>query len=349
MWTDADIEAIGRFLEQVYACRRIERFAPTVITELPRLVGALQTTWNDISPSIGRVRVMANPIEADHEARQEALSRHVHEHPLMRHYAQTGDVSAVKLSDFLSEAAFHRTALYEELYRPLRYEDHFAMHLVPPGPRDWAVVVARDRRTFTERDRQLLNLLRPHIARAYRHARAYDRLTRRLAARVATRPQTCRLLVTRGGRVVSLPRRAQRWLAEFADGPARSPTGLPEPFASWFARAMTTPPGAAALRVRRRRGELVAHHAGPSGPDASTVAVLLERRPAAAPALTDAGLSRRELDVLRLVERGLTNLEIAAALGISESTVKRHLEHVFEKLGVHTRTAAVARLRGEGP
>jgi DNA-binding CsgD family transcriptional regulator len=54
-------------------------------------------------------------------------------------------------------------------------------------------------------------------------------------------------------------------------------------------------------------------------------------------------LSERETEVLRLVREGLTNKEIAATLVISAETVRTHLEHIFEKLRVHTRTAAVAR------
>jgi HD-GYP domain-containing protein (c-di-GMP phosphodiesterase class II) len=53
-----------------------------------------------------------------------------------------------------------------------------------------------------------------------------------------------------------------------------------------------------------------------------------------------AGLSEREVEVLRLVARGLTNKEVAAALEISPRTAGHHLEHVFEKVGVTTRAAA---------
>jgi DNA-binding NarL/FixJ family response regulator len=57
---------------------------------------------------------------------------------------------------------------------------------------------------------------------------------------------------------------------------------------------------------------------------------------------TDApSLSRRELEVLERVAKGASNGEIAKALKISEATVKTHLLHVFGKLGVNDRTAAV--------
>jgi len=51
-------------------------------------------------------------------------------------------------------------------------------------------------------------------------------------------------------------------------------------------------------------------------------------------------LTERELDVLRCVARGDGNKQIAAALGITEPTVKAHLVHIFDKLGVENRTAA---------
>ena len=51
-------------------------------------------------------------------------------------------------------------------------------------------------------------------------------------------------------------------------------------------------------------------------------------------------LTERELDVLRCVARGDGNKQIASALGITEPTVKAHLVHIFDKLGVENRTAA---------
>ena len=53
-------------------------------------------------------------------------------------------------------------------------------------------------------------------------------------------------------------------------------------------------------------------------------------------------LTARETHVLELVAEGLTNAEVATRLAISHTTVCTHLVNVFDKLGVHTRTAAVA-------
>lgn len=69
----------------------------------------------------------------------------------------------------------------------------------------------------------------------------------------------------------------------------------------------------------------------------------LRRLAGGVPRLTD-----RERDVLRAVARGLANKEIARALFVSEGTVKTHLVHAFEKLGVSSRTGAVAEARRHG-
>jgi ATP/maltotriose-dependent transcriptional regulator MalT len=59
-------------------------------------------------------------------------------------------------------------------------------------------------------------------------------------------------------------------------------------------------------------------------------------------------LSAREIEVLALVARGISNKIIAKDLRISEATVKTHLLHIFAKLGVDDRTAAVTAAMEKG-
>jgi ATP/maltotriose-dependent transcriptional regulator MalT len=74
-----------------------------------------------------------------------------------------------------------------------------------------------------------------------------------------------------------------------------------------------------------------------AAPDLARVDALLRRAPA-----ERHGLSDRELQVLRLVAAGKSNREIASELVISEHTVARHLQNIFAKLGISSRTAATA-------
>ena len=52
------------------------------------------------------------------------------------------------------------------------------------------------------------------------------------------------------------------------------------------------------------------------------------------------GLSDREVEVLRLITRGLSNRDMAAQLVISQDTVKHHIQHIYDKIGVSTRAGA---------
>jgi DNA-binding CsgD family transcriptional regulator len=92
---------------------------------------------------------------------------------------------------------------------------------------------------------------------------------------------------------------------------------------------LRAPLTAALLRARRRRqaGQVLTAMAG-SG-------------------LAD--LTEREIQILRLVADGRTNASIARSLDVSPRTIAKHLEHLYRKLGVSSRTAAVSRMTMPGP
>jgi DNA-binding CsgD family transcriptional regulator len=59
---------------------------------------------------------------------------------------------------------------------------------------------------------------------------------------------------------------------------------------------------------------------------------------------TSPALTPRQLELLRRVAVGDTNRQVARDLGLSEGTVRKHLEHIYARLGVHSRTEAVAQI-----
>jgi len=90
-------------------------------------------------------------------------------------------------------------------------------------------------------------------------------------------------------------------------------------------------------------GELAAHHARLAAETSAASSATGRRAPAAQPLVEP--LSERELEVLRLIADGLSNAEIADKLVIAQGTVKRHINNIYGKLGVQSRTQAVARGR----
>ncbi len=90
---------------------------------------------------------------------------------------------------------------------------------------------------------------------------------------------------------------------------------------------------AAELRREVRSGRL-------DGPSAEAVLAEAGHRVSAARRDRPAGLSQREIEVLRLLARGLSNREMAEQLTISQDTVKHHVQHVYDKIGVSTRAGA---------
>jgi DNA-binding NarL/FixJ family response regulator len=81
---------------------------------------------------------------------------------------------------------------------------------------------------------------------------------------------------------------------------------------------------------------VAARFAPPPRPSASFEPPVSKKKTSAYPA----GLSAREVEVLRLVARGLTDIEVAERLVLSSRTISTHLSSIYNKLGVNTRAAA---------
>jgi DNA-binding response OmpR family regulator/DNA-binding CsgD family transcriptional regulator len=91
------------------------------------------------------------------------------------------------------------------------------------------------------------------------------------------------------------------------------------------------------------QGTLVARHMGQSGISESMLVLhSAPAKPETTVRQPDVPLTPRETEVLSWLAKGKTNRDIAEILGMSHRTVNKHLEHIFEKLGVETRSAATA-------
>jgi DNA-binding NarL/FixJ family response regulator len=84
------------------------------------------------------------------------------------------------------------------------------------------------------------------------------------------------------------------------------------------------------------------------GQDENDVILFVPRGAFDKDATEESSLSGREAEILMLAARALSNRQIAESLHLSETTVKRHLSNVYEKLGVHTRAEAARKALSEG-
>ena len=346
----ADLRAVTGFLRELYELRELPSFQSQLIARLPMVVPCDVAIYceNNLKTKESRgleSRGFADqPVPFEGEAAR-IYGRHVHESPLLRAYRR-GRGSAVKYSDFLSRQAFHRTGLYNEFFRPRGTEYRIAKGLPGPSGLVTSVYLDRSRRDFSERERLLLNLLRPHFNQGYQNAVMVSSMREELA------------LVAQGvegidGGIVWLaadgrPRQAtavaRRWLQEHF-GVTGKPDSLPEAVTRWLARHDASsipelPHPATPLVIERETSRLVIRLIARG----SHRLLLLQKQAwgHTLRALESRGLTRREAEVLRWVANGKTNGETAIILGLSRRTVDKHLEHIYSKLGVETRTAAVA-------
>jgi DNA-binding CsgD family transcriptional regulator len=216
--------------------------------------------------------------------------------------------------------------MYGVVLGPCGLVDSLGIRLhIGPRRRKSLFIFDRSQRNFSDRDSAMLDALRPHLEQLLHGAQLRWRLREALALHEAT--QAAIVVLESEDRVVFVSRVARELLDRYF-GEKGAP--LPDRLASWVAE-----------RRRAATGESLRIDAG----DRSLVvefidgALLLEerqRRP---------GLTAREQEILDLVAEGRTNAEIAERLWVSPATVRKHLENVYAKLGVHTRTAAAAFVR----
>jgi DNA-binding CsgD family transcriptional regulator len=195
---------------------------------------------------------------------------------------------------------------------------------------------------FAEADRHLFALLQPHLAEAREAAQMREAVA---AAASAIHGALRVVLIGRGGRVETVTRTSASTPRALPDDALRPGSVLPRRLRSHLASADRDRPAPLVLGGGARSERVAIRFVPRLGRGWALVFDALPEELEAGE-LMARGLTAREVEVLRLMAYGWTNNQLGLKLGISPRTVQKHVERINAKLGVSTRTAAVATAAG---
>ncbi len=331
---ERDFRAALDFVGEANDAQNRDEFRSILLPGYRGLVPALHVSYNEIEDGD---RVVAAMVEPELPAwAVSAWERHAGENPLLQRYLRTRDGRALRFSDVVSRERLRSLPLYEHLYGPLGV-DHQIAFILPSTPAlTIGVALTRAESDFSERDRRLLELTRPHIIQAYRAAELRERLTAMVSGlRSALDAERTAIVLLDADARVELASATAAALVDQALGLSiEEGKPLPQPLAKWVAAGEPSGRVAAAdgsLLLRRLRS------------DGRTILVLDDAgRALSLQALGELGLTPREAAVLHELARGAEPETVATKLGIAPRTVDKHMQRVHTKLGVSNRAQAVA-------
>lgn len=354
--TPHEVRNLLTFLEGLATASDQEAFVQYLLAAAPGLIPCEIFTYNEMIPSQHISRNWVTPQEIHPPETDAIWAQHMHEHPTLMYYTKTREGRARTISDFLSQPQLHRLGLYNELYRGWHVEDVLTAvcHVSVASP---TILVGvgfyRDRRTFSDRDRLLLNLLRPHLVQTYARIQAHTHLRQELVRtkQVLDTLDQGVIVLARDGSVREMTSRARQLLKAYWRSVPEHEGCLPRDLQDWMSYQQGS----------RLQAEQIAVHSAPLplvvDRDGTRLVVqllqfgskehllILEEQPTvlSPSSFSSLGLTDRESEVLLWLTRGKTDADIATILGVSPKTVGKHLERIYQKLGVENRTAAVMR------
>lgn len=347
-----DLESLQSRLREIYVSSDLKRFASRVVSTLPRILPSETVSYQEMDlPSRKIGAQVVDPPASDYASEDRVFRRHMHEHPLLNHYRQTGEGQALKISDFLTKSQWRNRALYKEFFKEIRGIEHQMGIVIPTSTLMVGIALGRSGRDFSERDRSLLDLLRSHLVQAHRNATALTQTQHDVnhLRQVVERLDRGIITFAGRGRVLWHTELARRWVSEYFE-PSWRADHLPEDVRRWteHRRSLLSRDGDAPAPLEplviERAGKRLVVRMVLEGSEGQHLLLLEERTTIlGAEHLAHLGLTSREEEVLILVARGKTNKEIAATLYVSPLTVRKHLENIYDKLGVNNRAEATAR------
>ena len=354
-----DTQNLHQGIQKLYSLRNFDTFGVDALTILNQLVPS-DIPHLHVTPVQTRqvLHTFLPDFPGYTSEMEQMIHQHFGEHPILHHMPQT--LSGVyKVSDFISQKKLQcLEGFYQQFLRPFGLEDQMVFFLPNANSGSWsefsqtdATLVGfslhRPQRSFTERDRLILNLLRPHLFQAYCNAQHCQQLQQDLSQLQQSLNHLGLVILDTEGQVQFVTPQAVVLLKNYFAKPSGS-LQLPDHLWAWVKHQVTCltanldpPKTCLPLRVEQTGKQLVIRLVVEQPRDRYLL-LLDEQTLSSLNSLELLGLSQRETEVLFWVMQGKDNKIIAAQLSVSSSTVRKHLESIYSKLGVRSRTEAIA-------
>jgi DNA-binding CsgD family transcriptional regulator len=328
-------------------------FIDAALEQLTGIVASDLTTLSICDLEAGTRRVVGRKGESLSEADRAAFDRHFRDHPLVRFHGSHPGGPTQRISDCMNVRSFRNSALHADYYRRIGINYVMALPLRIDSANVISIVFNRGQSDFRDGERGLLDAVRQPLAAIYRNLVVCEEASIGLKriSRLAADGAWQMMRVTMAGHILDASPATLRLLSRFFPeyGSDRQ-SNLPAKLFAWFARSRNWGLERPAISHGQQfslshLGSRLSVHFVPDPDDLSTGYLLMkaERLDVSAADLARLPITDREREVLALVASGKTNSEIAEVLTISARTVQKHLEHIFQKLGVETRMAAAIR------
>jgi DNA-binding CsgD family transcriptional regulator len=339
-----DIERVRRFLEETAVPCDLASFGSVLLPAVQKLVPSLVTCYAQFDPAQGRIVAQETYPGIVPGKDAEEFVGLMAEHPVFQEWTRTGNSQAIRRSDLISRTEWHRRALFQHVYKDWGCEDSMPVGL--PAPEGLIACLCSERDAdFTDTELELIELVRPHVAQMYRSAEMFT-----LLGQVSPSEGARSMVLDRSARPLLASQSAWDLLTAYFPGHSALGGVFPPPVQHWLRAQLTRKQRAPELAApafpyvtRLPDGAELILRLLPGERTGEQSLLTMEERPVRQPAevAPELGLTRREVEVLRLVRQGMSSGEIAEALFLSRRTVEKHLENIFCKLGVDNRTAAV--------
>jgi DNA-binding NarL/FixJ family response regulator len=274
----------------------------------------------------------------------EIFAQYMHENPLVAAFLYEHRREILKITDLISPEKFQRTNVFNEFYQRVNVGNQLVAPLPISNELFMSCSINTSKEDFSERDKSALTLLAPHLINAVRNAFAYERLNSALET------ENCGIVaINAKGKPLFVSRFARRLFKKYFAEEKREMDSLPETLRAWIKQIDLTvkknefnlPPQP--FKVANRNGELTIRFVYNTVTRERTL-MFEEKRFVSPKMLEHFHITKREAEILFLITQGKTDSVIATLCGISLRTVQKHVENIYIKLGVETRTAAMLRV-----